>query len=100
MNLAEFTAVLVAICGCITPALFALSRGARWWVVVLCGLIGILYGLALGFAAGKTGFWLLKARGKHKVSAKLALSALMLLPLTAIGISIVGALSLTSPFVK
>lgn len=100
MNVAELTAVLVAICGFATPGLFALSRGAPWWGIILCGVAGALYGVGLGLAAGRTAFWLLGAGGKNRAAGVLAFVAYMLFPLPAIGISIVGALVLTSFFVK
>jgi hypothetical protein len=100
MNLAELTAVIVAISGFITPAIVALGKGASWWIVLACGIGGIVYGVALGLVAGKIAFWLLDRPDRNRIVTAITFGALMLFPIPAIGISIVGALGLTSLVLK
>ncbi len=100
MNLADLTAVIVAIVGMITPPLFAASRGAAWWVIAICALVGIVYGIGSALISGRLSYWLLESRFLTPWTQRLAFAGYMIFPLLAIAATMFFSLVLTSAAIK
>jgi hypothetical protein len=100
MNLADLTAVVVAIVGMITPPLFAVSRGASWWVILLCALCGIIYGIGAAMISGKISYRLLDSQFANPWFQKLAFVGYMTFPILAISATIFLSLAITSAAIK
>lgn len=101
MNLADLATVLVLVSSSISAPVYAHSRNAAWWLILIALIWGILFGLIAAFGTGRAAYWLL-GNGN---SAKSWISCFTLLtylvwPVCAIAITIFICIGTTSLFVR